>query len=121
MHHRLLAVHADVRLSAKVPLIALLGLMHLRVALAAGVFRRTGRVDNRRVYDGAGRDADALRFQVMVSPRPASDRIDRALEQVAKRRIVVSSARGYAQIHSGKAPKHRRFVERLFHARGPKG
>ena len=40
--------------------------MHLRVTLAAGVLRRRGRVDNRCVYDGARRDADALRFQVAI-------------------------------------------------------
>ena len=39
MHHRLLAVHTDVRLGPEVPLIALPHLMHLRVAFAAGVLR----------------------------------------------------------------------------------
>jgi hypothetical protein len=56
MHHRLLAIHTDVRLGSEVPLLALLRLMHLRIALAARVLRRTGRMNNRRVYDGA--DAD---------------------------------------------------------------
>jgi hypothetical protein len=58
MHHRLLAIHTDVRLGSEVPLLALLRLMHLGIALAARVLRRTGRMNNRRVYDGAGADAD---------------------------------------------------------------
>ena len=66
MHYRLLAFHADVRLGPEVPLLAFPGLMQLWVALAARALRRRGRVDNRRVYDGARRDADALRFQVAI-------------------------------------------------------
>src|ERR1700741_5622364 len=53
-------------LGSEVPLVALLGLMHFRVALASGVLRRTGRMDNGRVHDGAGGDADAFAFQVAV-------------------------------------------------------
>src|SRR4030088_3518130 len=66
MHHTLLAVHPDVRLQAEVPLSALAGLMHLRVAFAALVLRRRRRVDNRRIDDRAGRDMDALAVQMMV-------------------------------------------------------
>jgi len=59
----------------EVPLVPLLGLMHLRVALAAGVLRRLGRLDNRRVYNGARADADALRFILIVYSRmtPVAD------------------------------------------------
>jgi len=55
MHHRLLAVHADVRFGAEILLLALSSLMHRGIALAAGVLGRRGRVNNRRVHDGAGR------------------------------------------------------------------
>ena len=74
MHHRLLAVHTDVRLGAEVPLVALLRLMHLRVALAAGVLRRTGRMNNRRVHNGASRDADVRGLRAgesLPAPQPA--------------------------------------------------
>jgi hypothetical protein len=40
--------------------------MHLGIALTAGVLRRTGRMDNRRVYNGARTDADPLAFQISV-------------------------------------------------------
>ena len=48
-----LAVHADVQLHAEVPLLALAGLVHPRVALLLGVLGRTGRTDDRRVHDRA--------------------------------------------------------------------
>jgi hypothetical protein len=38
VHQARLSVHADVRLHPEVPLLALLALVHLRVALAAGLF-----------------------------------------------------------------------------------
>src|ERR1017187_6580728 len=66
MHHALLAVHPDVRLQPEVPLLALPGLVHLRVALAARVLGRRRRMDNGRIHDRAGRDLDALGRQMMV-------------------------------------------------------
>src|ERR1017187_10883960 len=66
MHHTLLAVHADMCLQSEVPLVPLPGLMHLRVALPAGVLGRGRRMDNGRIHDCAGRDADALGLQMYV-------------------------------------------------------
>ena len=45
-----LAIHADVQLHAKVPLVTLLALVHLRVALAGGVLGR-GRCRDQRGID----------------------------------------------------------------------
>src|ERR1017187_107043 len=118
MNDRLLAIHADVRLGSEIPLIALLGLMHLGVTFAAGILRRTGRMDDGRIHDGAGRDADARAFQVAVH------RVQHLTAQIVRLKQVAETKdrslvrrRGYAQIDSGKAAQHGRLIERLFHAR----
>jgi hypothetical protein len=59
MHDAFLRIDTDVRLHPEVPLLALPGLMHLRIALFLFVLGRRGRVDDRRVDDRAGRDANA--------------------------------------------------------------
>ena len=46
-------IHADVRLHPEIPLIALLGLMHLGVARMVGILGRTGCSDQRRIDDRA--------------------------------------------------------------------
>ena len=108
MHHRLLAVHADVRLGSEVPLVALLDLMHLGVARAAGVLGRGGCVDNRRVHDGACADADALRFQVAIHRHQHLAAKIVLFKQVAKAKDRGFVRRGgYAQIHACKAPQNR--------------
>src|SRR6185437_11320146 len=51
-----LAVDADVRLHAKVPLVTFFGLMHLRVALAICVLGRGWRGDDSRVHNSSRAD-----------------------------------------------------------------
>ena len=62
-----IAVHADMRLQAKIPLIAFLGLMHLRIALAIFVLGRGRSVDDRRIDDRAGADLEALGLKVPMT------------------------------------------------------
>ncbi len=50
------AVHADMRLHAEVPLVALLGLMHFGIALFLLIFCRTGRTDDGGIDDGRPAD-----------------------------------------------------------------
>ena len=66
MNQSRFSVHADVRLHAVMPLVAFLGLVHLRVALAAGVLGRTGRCDDGGVHDGAHAHQQTLLVQVRV-------------------------------------------------------
>ncbi len=66
MYDAFLAIHADVRLQAEVPLIPLRGRVHLRIALAGRVLGRTGGVDDGCIDDRAGGDADALRGQMAI-------------------------------------------------------
>ena len=58
VHYAFLAVHADVRLQTEIPLVPLLGLVHLRVALPGRILRRTRRMDDGSIDDRAGGDAD---------------------------------------------------------------
>src|SRR6266542_7124340 len=52
-------VHANVRLHPEVPLIALLRLVHLRIALTLRVLGRTRRRDDRRVHNAAALEQQA--------------------------------------------------------------
>ena len=71
-----LAVHANVRLHAEVPLITLLGLVHLRVTRLVLVLGRGRRTDDRRIHDGAGRDLHPLGLQM------PTDFFEQALTQI---------------------------------------
>ena len=59
-----LAVYADMRLHAEIPLVALFGLVHLRIAGIVLVLGRGRRIDDRRVNDGAGRYLQPLGLQM---------------------------------------------------------
>jgi hypothetical protein len=60
VHDARLGVHADVRLHAVMPLVALLRLVHLRVTLTAGILRRARRGNDGGVHDGAGAHEQTL-------------------------------------------------------------
>ena len=62
----LFAVDADVRFQPEEPLVALLRLMHLRVAFASFVPGRRRSVDDAGVNDGAGLYLDAFGLQMLV-------------------------------------------------------
>ncbi|AAW76345.1 unknown protein [Xanthomonas oryzae pv. oryzae KACC 10331] len=59
-------IHPNVRLHPEIPLVALLGLMHLRVARTIGILGRTGRSDQRRIDDRARPQALPLARQMGV-------------------------------------------------------
>ncbi len=69
MHQARFVIDADVGLHAKVILVALLGLVHLRVTLAILVLGRARRVDQRRVDDGALAQLQAAVTQIAVDYR----------------------------------------------------
>lgn len=66
MRQSRLAVHADVQSHAKVPLLTLAGLVHVRIAGLVSVLGRTGRTDDGGVHDGAGIDLDAACLQLLA-------------------------------------------------------
>ena len=59
-----IAVDADVRLHAEVPLIALLGLVHVRIELMLGFLGRERGIDDAGADDRSGRSLESLRLQV---------------------------------------------------------
>jgi len=117
MHDAFLAIDTDVRLGSEIVLAAFLGLMHLRIALLLAVLGRRRGGNDGRVHDGTGGDADALAFQIQVH------RIqDLAIQLMLLKKMAEVENRGLvgrgaaAQIDSGKAPQHGRFVERILGA-----
>src|SRR3546814_19752869 len=66
MHQARFVIDADVGLHAKVILVALLGLVHLWVALAVFVLGRTRRIDQRGIDDGALAQRQATVTQVAI-------------------------------------------------------
>ena len=83
-----LAVHADVRLHTKVPLVTLLGLVHLRIARLILILGRGWRIDDCRVDDGAGRDLHPLGLQM------PSDFLEQAFAQFMSLKQVAEFAYG---------------------------
>jgi hypothetical protein len=79
-HHRMhelgLAIRADMRLHAEVPLVALLGLAHLGITLFVFVFGRGRGIDDGGIIDRPRADLQALRLQMLT------DRGKQALAQV---------------------------------------
>src|SRR3989338_6080713 len=111
-----LAVHADVRLHAEVPLVALLGLAHLRVARLALVLGRGRGIDNRRVDDGAGRNLHSLVLEM------STDFLKQTLAQLMLFQQMAEFAhRGFirraypSQINAHEFAHGQRVIERLFH------
>ena len=85
------AVHADMRLQAKIPLIAFLGLMHLRIPLAIFVLDRGRSRDDCRVHDAAranldplGREMGVDRFKQYLSQAVGFNQVT----EFANRRLV---------------------------------
>jgi hypothetical protein len=88
VHQATRGINRDVRLHAEVPLVALLGLVHLGVALALLVFGPAGHDDDGRIVGAALAKRKALALEVLV------DRLEDVLgqvigfEQVAKAELM---------------------------------
>jgi len=117
MNELVTTVDRHVRLHSEVPLLALGGLMHLRVALALSVLGRTRCADDRRIDDRALADLDAVVRQIRVHPRQQllAELVPlQQMTELADRRLIRS--RLLAQIDA-REPAHRfRVVQRLFTA-----
>jgi hypothetical protein len=66
-----LAIHPNMDLHAKMPLVPLLGLMHLGIPLLLAILRRTRRADDRGVDNGASAYLQPLRRQRLPDPSKA--------------------------------------------------
>ena len=66
MYHFAFAVHTYVRLHSKIPLIALAGLMHLRIPFLLLVLRGTRSIDDRGINNGSTHHLYAVLFQIDI-------------------------------------------------------
>jgi hypothetical protein len=109
-----LRVHRDVRLHPKIPLVALLRLVHLGVALTFPVLRRGRRGDDRRVHDRALLHQALLRAQHGVDLRQDSPRQVVPFQQVPElqKRRRIRHPFG-AQVDAHKQPHRLAVVDRV--------
>ena len=117
VHQTAGSVHRDVRLHAEVPLVALLGLVHFRVAFTLPVLGGTRRRDDGGVHDAALPEQQALALEVLVDGREDVLGEVALLEQVAKvqdRRLVGNRL---AQAQPREGAQRGDLVQRLFHRR----
>lgn len=109
-------VHADMRLHAEKVVVALLGLVHLGVAHALGVLRRTGRLDDRGVHNRATAHHQpiVLQQQVHALENLLGDvvRLQQVPEVQDRRLVRHTTAR-----QLGKLAHRVAVVQRLFHRR----
>src|SRR6516164_4615138 len=112
------AVDAKMSLHAEVPLVALLGLMHLGITRLLGVLGRRRRVDDRGVDDRAGGHLQSLCHQMplhFIKQLPAQIMLFQQMAEAAHCRLV--RHRLAAEIDADKIAHRHRIVERLFHRR----
>ena len=118
MHQPGVGVHANVRLHPKVPLVALLGLVHLGVALTAVVLGRAGRSNQRGIDHGAGLEHQAAFNEFGVDG--GQDLLAQTVffEQMAKAqdRALIGQSHD-ARIQVRKLLVQRDVVQGLFHGR----
>ena len=113
----LLRIHPDMRLQPEVPLVALLRLVHRRIALPSLVLGRGRSMDDGRIDDRAGLDADALGLQMYVhrlQHQAAQFVLLQQMPEAQHRRLI--RCRSHAQVHAHEPAQRSRLIQRLFHA-----
>ena len=109
-------VDTNVHLHAKVPFVALSGLMHLRIALASLVLCRAGSRDNGGIYDAAFTQHQAVFLQVFVhlfKQRLAKTVLLQEMPEVENGRLI----RQAVQLQTGEVPHGFDLVQSVFHGR----
>jgi hypothetical protein len=117
MHVTFFCIDADVRLQSEVPLLALAGLTHRRIALFLLVLGRRRRMNNGRIDDRAGLDADALSRQMQVHRVEHGTAEVMLFEQVTEAqhgRFI--RCRSHAQVNASEPSQRGGLVKRLFDA-----
>lgn len=115
-------IHTNVGLHAEVPVVAFLGLLHLRISLAPLVLRRARRTDDGGVHDRAVTQQQTALAKHRVHLRQQSRGQIVTLEQVTKvqDRGLVGQATA-CQRQPRKLPHRLTVVQRLFHRRIAQG
>ena len=108
------AVHADMQFHAEVPLVALLGVAHLRITLALFVLGRACGIDDGGIHNRATADLQAVLLQIVL------DQYEQLLAELVRfQQMTELSDRGLtphrlpAQIDTDEAPHRRRVVQAL--------
>ena len=118
VHQARICIHTNVRLHAKVPLITLLDLVHIRVAFTAAVFGGAWCGNQGGVYYGAGLKHQTARgqFGVDAVQDPRSQAV--GLQEMAKAQDggLIGDA-GHARVQVGKLPVQGYVMQALFHGR----
>jgi len=116
--HDTALIRSDVQLHSEVPILALAGLLHLRVASRTRVLGRTRRRDDGCVHDGTRAQQQPPFFQ------QASDRIeDRLSQPMALQQVAKAQNRALirhhlvAQLHPRETPHRFAIVNRIFRLR----
>ncbi len=111
-------VDAKMRLHAEIPLVALFGLVHLRVAGLLFILGRTRRVNDRGIHNRATGKFQALGFKMFVDEfkhPPAKIMRLQKMQETADGRLI--GHRLAAKINADKTPHRQRVVQRLFCSR----
>ena len=117
MHVTLFRINADVRLQSEVTLLSFAGLTHRRIALFLLVLGRRRHMNNGRIDDRAGFDADALSRQMQVHCVENGTPEVMLFEQVPEAqqgRFI--RRRSHAQVDASEPPQRGGLVRRLFDA-----
>jgi hypothetical protein len=112
------SINTDMRLHAEVPLVAFLGLVHLRITLTRAVLGRAGRCNQRGINDRAGLEHQAFGDQGGVDRGQQLNAQVVHFEQVTKAQdggLIRHS--GHASIEVGELAVKRRVMQGLFHRR----
>ena len=121
MHQARVGVHADVGLHSKEPLVALLALVHLRIALTVLVLGRAGRCDQRGIDHRAGLEQQALAAQQIVDQR--QDLIGQLvlLQQMTESKDGALIRQAAVPTQAGELPEQGHVVQCFFHRRVREG
>lgn len=118
-HHRVhqsaVSVHANMGFHSKMPLVTLLGLMHLGVACAGAVLGRAGRSNQRGVDGRAFLEQQPLGRQRRVDGLQHLGRQVMAFEQMAKPHDAHPVGQPVHPAQPGQLPVQRDVEQRLFH------
>jgi len=116
VHQARISIDTDMRLHAKVPLVAFLGLVHLRIPLARTVLGRAGRCNQRGINDRAGLEHQAFGDQGGVDRGQQLNAQVVLFKQVAKAQDGgLVRQPGHAGIKMGELAVKRGVVQGLFH------
>jgi hypothetical protein len=110
-------IHADVRFHAEVPLIALPGLVHLRITSLVGILSRAGRVNERGIHDRARTQAQALMLQMCTDCLQYLGAQSMDLQQpteIEDRGLLWNALK---TVDASEPAHHRRVIQRFLHRR----